>query len=122
MERIKLEREDRGPLIFRGSLLSSVTTYKPGKTRWTDISIYEVSSRLSAITWVVYVTGQTTADTESKRITATLCETPLQVFNALSKNGKLTKPGREAIEAAADVDEDLDDFYDELINEEEEIL
>lgn len=121
MKEISLERDDRGPLVFSGDLLAETTTYVRGKERWTELYVYKVYATDSPVRWVVYSIGQSRVQDEKIFRRATMCSTPEDVSAALSKGGRLSGPGLDVMDDAADTDDELATFLDKLLEEEERI-
>lgn len=116
-----LERDDKGPVVFDGHRLAELTTYTRGKLRWTELALYSVTPRrVETVTrWVVQSVGKTRVEGEREFHTVTLCATPEDVAEALSRDGKLSGPGFDLIDAAAELDDELDVYMDKIMETEE---
>jgi hypothetical protein len=106
MEEIKLERQGEVDLMFNGDLLVDLSSYEPGKLRWTTIQIW----RTDRGRYVARQIGKSTAAGEIDRTAVTVCDTPLEVRQSLQRRARrhmppyLTDLALEALELAAEVD------------------
>ena|SRR5215207_5363611 len=114
----RLERDDRGPLCFNGEQISYVSTQTRTKERWTELGVYRIDSDESPARWVVEAIGRSTVEGERDYHTVTMCSTPEDVAAALSKRGRLSGPGLDAIEYAADKDDELDVYLERIFEDE----
>lgn len=115
----RLERDDKGPVVFNGLQLASVTTQSRGKMRWTELTLFKVYPTESLVNWVVESIGRSTSEGERDFHTVTLCTTVEDVAAALSKNDRLSGPGLDLMEAGADKDPELDAYLDKVFATEE---
>lgn len=116
---VTLERDGRGPVEFDGERLARVSTFQPGKSRWTELSVWMVVD--SEYMWVVETIGRSELDGEVDRRDAIPCRTPEEVSEALSKGGKLTLPGYQVMQLAAEEDEELVTYFEQNVKKVERL-
>lgn len=121
MGQVTLERDDKGPLIFQGERIAHVSTAQPHKNRWTELEIYRVEPSHSVARWVVYSMGKSRLEHERTLRRATVCVSPQGVAEALRdrNTGELSGPGIDVLDMAADEDDDLAEYVDHEVFEEE---
>lgn len=78
MELVTIAADDRA-VEFRGELLGSASSQRPGKDRWSEISIY----RTAAGQYVISGVGRTQVPGEVDRVWAKVSGTPEGVIETL---------------------------------------
>ncbi len=106
-----VKRDGQKNLRFTGEEIVWVTGQKvsgPGQNRWCELTLYKTDKGQ----YVVYEVYKTAWQGESNRYTATICDTPKEVYNALlgdygGDGPILTDLAKDLLEQAGLVDKDL---------------
>ena len=97
---------------LEGELLSSNSSFLPGKENWTDIEIYKTITN----EYVIVTYGRTTKEKQKEMVKITKTPDPRGVIEALKRPGKystkyLTNGADLAVQEAAEKDKGLNDAY-----------
>lgn len=100
------------PIEFDGELLAEVSTGKPWKHRWTELSLY----RTTGGRYVSVSVGQTTYAHEEVIRSARILESPdaLVASYISRKRGSMSQPAIALLEAAALIDPAIDTALDAI--------
>ena len=92
-----METYENEEITFKGELIGDTSTAAPDKKRWVDIYIF----RTEGGNFVSEVYGMSDVPGEEDRLTVHVADTPAELVSLLRHKNRLSKPAREAIEAAS---------------------
>lgn len=119
-EKFIVPRDTMPYLEFDGQKLSFTSTWQEGKPRWTELALYRVYPRFQLnVRWLVHSVGKSDIEDEVDLNKVTLCESPEEVFKALSRNDRLTNPGFNLLDFGSEKDDELAAWFDAWVEENE---